>query len=272
MIEARGGMQTIKSLLVFRLMLFWYRCYLQRRLWQKLTDHRVDMIDCSVTDIPPRFELPNDFTGGFTNSHRFVGLNDLTAFFHTELIDLADISPVLSAIADMAQFVKDTVENTHWQDIWFMSLRFMPILHQLLSLPRTDLGHLNHEPGIVIREAIRLACLIFLSIMKRRFHISPDGIELNRNRVMKLLQNYPVDWFTLLNLRLWVLVIAGLVADGRERAWYIDEISNTMKQIEVTTWKEALSIVRGIIWVDELLNNKANALGLEVEKVYSNLL
>ena len=157
---------------------------------------RVGVNDSMARDTPPRFQLPNAFIHGFTGPHRFVVLDSAIAAWNAEYPDQTDITVVLSDIARMAQHINNTVEvSSLWRDIWFMSLRFMPMFQQLLALPRANLDQLNLERGVVIREALRLTCVILLSIMNRSFCISPDGISMHRIRVMNLLINNPVDWF-----------------------------------------------------------------------------
>jgi hypothetical protein len=229
---------------------------------------RVSVNDSLATDTPPRFKLPNDLIHGFSDPHRFVILDSTIAAWNTEHPDKADITLVLSNIARMAQLMNDTPGSAFlWRDIWYMSLRFMPMFQQLLSVPRYNLDEVNLEQGVVIREALRLTCIILLSMMNRKFCISPDGISMYRYRVMKLFINNPTDWFPFLNLRLWVLVIAGLVAEGKQRrTWHIREIVSTMAQLGLNSWNEVLLNVKGITWVGELMNDEANLLGSEIEE------
>jgi hypothetical protein len=222
--------------------------------------------------VQPRFPLPDDLIQVFDNPHRFNGLDNIIAVWRTEFGDKGDITFVLLDIARMAQFINDTVNSAPlWQDIWFLTRRFSPILYELISLPREDLDQLSSRPGNLIREAVRLACIVFLGIMNRRFRVSPDGIVTSWYQLVRILKNTTADWSLFLNLRLWVVVVAGLVAEGSEREWLIGETSNTMKQLELKSWAEALSIVKGIIWVDELLNEEANTLGSEIRKFDSIL-
>jgi hypothetical protein len=208
-------------------------------------------------------------TQGFVNRHRFFDLEGIIAALNSMYVEQADICLVLSAIARMAQFMNDSPRNApFWRDMWFMSLKFMPIFQQLLSLPRDDLDQLHLEPGVVIREATRLTCIILLGIMNKKFHIDPDGIAIHKNRVMKLLSNTSTDWFPFMKLRLWILVITGLVEEGRERAWHVGEISKAMKQLDLNTWNEALLTVKEIIWVDELLDDEAHKLESEVQQTH----
>jgi hypothetical protein len=238
---------------------------------KKLNTHvgyRVSVKESLTMDTPPRFQLPNDLIQDFDNPHRFIGLDSATAAWNVEFAGQTDISVVLSDIARMAQFINDAAGSAFiWQDIWFMCLRFLPIFHKLLSLPRDHLDQQNAKPGTAIREVVRLTCIVLLSLMNRRFCITPDLVAMYKNQIPKLLINNPVDWSSLSNLRLWVLVIAGLVAEGKERAWLVGEVLKTMDQLGLNTWNEAFSVVKEIIWLDELLNDDANKFGFEIEEL-----
>jgi hypothetical protein len=224
-------------------------------------------------DRTPRFPLPVDFVQDFANPHQFGILDSITIAWNTSFVNLTDITVVLSTIAKMSQYINDIDGYPLiWQDEWFMSLRFLPIFHQLLCLPRDNLDKTSLNPEMIIREAVRLACITLFSIMNRKFRISPDGITRYRSRIMNLLIKFPVPWFPFHSLRLWVLSIAGLVSVGKEREWYIGEILNTMEQLGIASWNEVLMIVKAIVWVDGLLDEEVEKLGLEVTKSGSLIL
>jgi hypothetical protein len=147
-----------------------------------------------------------------------------------------------------------------------MVQNFLPVLYKALSLSRMDLGQLNMAQEVVMQEAIRLACLIFLSAMNRKFRVSLDGVVIYKAEVMKLLIRLPVDWSFFLELRLWVLVIGGLVTEGEERAWHIAEVVGTMERLGLDTWKVAHSIIKSILWVDDIFQDESEQLGFEVEE------
>jgi len=117
-----------------------------------------------------------------------------------------------------------------------------------------------------MREAIRLACLVFFAFVKRQFRIRPDGIDHHKNKITTLLLQHPISWFPFLDLRLWVLVIEALAIDSDERVWHVAEILDTMQELGLTAWDEAFEVVKGIIWVDELFSSRANVIGKELER------
>jgi hypothetical protein len=142
-----------------------------------------------------------------------------------------------------------------------MSRRYMPVLHTLLSLPRyslwlaSDAAELNR--GFVIREAIRLTCLVLIALTNRKFYIPPDQISFRYSLVTSLLTKNAVNWFPFLDLKLWVLVISGIVSEGEERSWYIAEISSVMEELGLSRTCEMMEVVRGIVWVEIPLEEEA---------------
>jgi hypothetical protein len=231
---------------------------------------RVDVSDALATDSQPRFPLPQDLLQSFTNPHSFTNLACIISTWMTDFPDLIDITLIMSDIAQMSQHINDMAESALlWGDIWFMTRKFMPIMQRTLALPRDDLARPNLKREFVIREALRLTLIVFLGIVNKRFRISPDGIAIYKNRVTDLLVNSPVAWSPFLDLRLWVLVVVGLVAEGQEKEWHIGEIVTMMRQLDLNTWSEALSTVKGIIWIDALMDEDANNLAEEIKKLTS---
>jgi hypothetical protein len=86
---------------------------------------------------------------------------------------------------------------------------------------------------------------------------------------MKLLTKVPLAWSPVVALRLWVLVITCFVSTGEDRAWLVNEIIIAMEELGFNTWNEALSTLKEIIWVEEILDTEARNLGLEIQKATS---
>jgi hypothetical protein len=231
-----------------------------------MSDDRVDVSDSLVTDSQPRHPLPHDLLQNFTNPHRFSNLAGVISMWMTKFPDLIDVTLVMSDIARMARHINDTAESALlWRDRWLMSWMFMPIMQRTLALTRADLTGPSSNRGHTIREVLRLTLLVFLGIVNRGFRNSPDGIAIYRDRVTQLLPSIVVTWSPFFELRLWILVVVGLVAEGEERVWCICEIVATMRQLGFSGWNEALSTDKGVIWVDELMEKDAITLGEEIK-------
>jgi hypothetical protein len=170
---------------------------------------------------PPRYPLPHDLVYQFTNTHDYHILDDIITAWNTYFPTLANITHAVRNTVNIAQHTNNVTRSTPnslWRDEWFMVQFFLPVVYEVLSLPRADLSQTHLAPEIVMQEAAQLACLIFLSSMNRRFSISLNGTITYNAKVMELLTSFRVAWSTFLDLRLWVLVMGGLATEDKIRA------------------------------------------------------
>jgi hypothetical protein len=105
-------------------------------------------------------------------------------------------------------------------------------------------------PQLVMREAMRRACITLFGLLRDKFSVHPSGISQHRNRVKELLVQYSIDWSSFLELRLWVLLTAGLASEDDEIPWYMDEIKGTMVQMRISGWNDGVEVVRSILWME----------------------
>jgi hypothetical protein len=131
-----------------------------------------------------------------------------------------------------------------------MSRRYIPVLHTLLSIPRHLITHNETNQGLVIREAIRLTCLLLIALTHRKFSIPPDEAPHYYLLVTSLLRDNKVNWFPFLDLKLWALVVAGGVSEGAKREWYVGEIKGVMGELGLGKTCEMMEVVRGVVWVE----------------------
>ncbi|KUL89219.1 hypothetical protein ZTR_03658 [Talaromyces verruculosus] len=143
------------------------------------------------------------------------------------LPELLEAIAFLCEAANLAAFI-----DTHFngcqvmEDDKFLSKTFNIYVHKLLSLPRLDdfLETGSFAPHLVVQEA----------------HV--------------------IDWTPYLKLRLWVLAIAALAADGEEVQWYVHEICGTATQLGFLEWDEVLDVLRQILWMGETFKNEENSI------------
>jgi hypothetical protein len=134
-------------------------------------------------DTRPRFPLPSDLIQEFTSLNRSCVLETVIMAWNTSFANLTDIPHALSSIASMAQFINESAQQSLlWEDEWFVCLRFLPVLHQLLSLRRNEADQLARNPDLVIREILRGTLIVLLAMMNRRFRDFSDRVELYRTR------------------------------------------------------------------------------------------
>lgn len=126
----------------------------------------------------------------------------------------------------------------------------MPILHSLLKLPRHHITNGETNQGLVIRETVRLTCLLLIALIHRTFSIPPDQAPLYYSLVTSFLKENKVNWFPFLDLKLWILIVAGVVSEGVERAWYTNELREVMGELGLNKTCKMMEVVKGVIWVE----------------------
>lgn len=148
------------------------------------------------------------------------------------------------------------------EDDKFLSRTFNIYVHKLLSLPRLDVSQQagSFPPHLIVQEAVRRASMILFALLRERFSIIPSGVIEHKNLVKELILRHEVDWAPYLELRLWVLAIAALAADGRDVQWYIDEMSGTATQMGLLDWDEVLDILRQILWMGDTFKSEEHTI------------
>ncbi|KAI7970737.1 hypothetical protein EIK77_007917 [Talaromyces pinophilus] len=174
--------------------------------------------------------------------------------------------------ANLAAFI-----DTHFngcqvmEDDKFLSRTFNIYVHKLLSLPRLDDFPETglFAPHLVVQEAVRRAYMILFALLRERFSIIPSGFHEHKTLLKELLVQHEIDWTPYLKLRLWVLAIASLAADGEEVQWYVHEICGTTTQLGLLDWDEVLDILRQILWMGETFKNEEKSIRERFELVDS---
>jgi hypothetical protein len=175
---------------------------------------------------------------------------------------------MLASIARLFTYINEKATTPKfWKDDWFMSRRYIPILHTLLSLPHYPLAlaSVEENQGLVIREAIRLTCLLLIAQTHRTFSIPPDQVRFYHSRLTSLLTKNAINWFPFLDLKLWVLAISGSVSEGEGRKWYVEQIRGVMGELGLSKTCEMMEVVKGVIWIEVPLEEGAERLVEEIQ-------
>jgi hypothetical protein len=194
-------------------------------------------------------------------------MRDATERLKSNLPNLSDITECLDLLADLAAYVElHGLSSERWRQELFVALKVHPVAHRLLSIPRymieDDMD--ANTSGVLIREMLRLAGLIFAGLLKGYCHNSPTAITENQGRLVNLLKELDVDWSLYEDLHLWVLTIAALTADG-DRNLHVSKIASLLDTLGMAEWYNALEIMKQLIWVGSILDEVAANLGVEVE-------
>jgi hypothetical protein len=268
-LQLRGGMKSLRSAKVLRLILFW--SVVDPFSWEliMLTISRIDVSGSLIMDTQPRFPPPEDLVEEISISRPSLTLQNLVLTWNVNFPGLVDIGQVLLSLANLATHTNDQTQNPQfWHDEFFLALKVYPLAHALTSLPRYPLfgEEYPEADGFTMREILRITCILFLGLLKKRFEVEPNGIRPNTSKISKLLRFLPVNWSQFLKLRLWVLTISAIVEEGEEREWFVAEIAYTMVNLGYGTWYEALESLKELVWSNEMAANEVNILGQDIEK------
>ena len=224
------------------------------------------MTGSMLLDTHPRFSVPKEFVHVPNATQQSLGLTASIQAWNDRFPSFKDISSVLVSIASLSSEVNRAVTNPQfWRDELFIGVRLNPVAHQLLTLPRFDLPEQIETElgqGLFIREIVRLASVIFLGLLKRQFHIQPDGISKHGRRLAQLLTAYSFDWYSFTNIRLWALIISTIVEE--ERGALVAHIVGVMSDTGIVDWHGALLVIKDIAWVDEVAAHVIYDIGSEI--------
>jgi hypothetical protein len=219
-----------------------------------------------LLDTHPRFSVPKEFVHVPNATQQSLGLTASIQAWNDRFPSFKDISSVLVSIASLSSEVNRAVTNPRfWRDELFIGVRLNPVAHQLLMLPRFDLPEqieTELDQGLFIREIVRLASVIFLGLLKRQFHIQPDGISKHGRRLAQLLTAYSFDWYSFTNIRLWALIISTIVEE--DRGALVAHIVGVMSDTGIVDWHGALLVIKDIAWVDEVAAHVIYDIGSEI--------
>jgi len=111
----------------------------------------------------------------------------------------------------------------------------------------------TERPETTFQEATRLALLLFLAEIRRRFGLHPIDSRVHVRKLQNLLANDAADWTPLGPLRLWVVGMGVLDAlEDPELGWLVGEWARQAFSRGVTTAGQAERLFRGIMWIDTL--------------------
>lgn len=132
------------------------------------------------------------------------------------LSDIGDVLADLVTVADHA--VSQGVGDSRSRKEAFVAHDLNPVVHGLASLPRLDIEDNTavKTSHLKIREILRIAALLFASMIRELCSIAPTGIEENRARLTSLLSDTSTDWSAHVQLQAWVLTTAGAVTSEND--------------------------------------------------------
>jgi hypothetical protein len=149
------------------------------------------------------------------------------------------------------------------------------LAHQALSLPRWDLitgeGRGAMAQVSALAELVRIATLSLFCIIVSQTSGDIGYIIPRRDVPFQYLMSL-IDgkfWEGKLKLKLWLLVNQFCVESGFSRIWYLEQIVDTMSQVNICCWKDLMSCLREVVWIEGLAPLDMSELRLYVDKQLS---
>lgn len=234
-----------------------------------LAFHRLDLAGAVILDHLPRFPLPMEmrqFMNPGQGQDVFMPTLWTLPLYPRTSQSLVCIVEVLSAVA-AAVNLHGHQQQLRKDDIGAVKL-LGPATHLLLSIPRPSDNYVVEIGSdlTAVGEMARLSGLIFLASLKSRF--SMVTMELN------LLQGRFSNWLgwsfdrlgqDLRDLALWALVTAALFRDRDGRALCVAKIWDILAVSDLVDGGSVISLVRGMVWVEEVEARGAKELRREID-------
>jgi hypothetical protein len=135
-----------------------------------------------------------------------------------------------------------------YMDVVFAGNLIIGLVHRLLSA-RSAID--IERPETTFQEATRLALLLFLAEIRRRFGLHPIDSRVHVQKLQNVLANDAADWTPLGPLRLWVVGLGVLEAlEDPELGWLVGEWARRAFSGGVTTAGQAERLFRSVMWID----------------------
>lgn len=129
-----------------------------------------------------------------------------------------------------------------------------PCIHFLLSMTRlpNDGEESMITPGSIIRELVRLTCLLLVSGLRRKFSLPATERTSLQDRFTFFIalfgQHIPDNYQ---DLKIWALYTAMILQEPEHRQAFADLLGTNMPPVSVSV-PEQLGIAREIIWIEGL--------------------
>ncbi|KAF2664018.1 hypothetical protein BT63DRAFT_429553 [Microthyrium microscopicum] len=116
----------------------------------------------------------------------------------------------------------------------------------------------NSSPGSNAEEACRVASLIYLAPIWRKFGVFPVRSIVLVSKLRSLLSSHRVDWTGLESLHLWVLYMGYVESSGEDREWFVSELDAWSVRYGLESWDLVQQCVRTILWIDNVFGAPDN--------------
>ncbi|OCT49020.1 hypothetical protein CLCR_11316 [Cladophialophora carrionii] len=229
-----------------------------------------DVLGSSIFDTKPLFPLPRSSTASISHEGTLsTALQRLVLRLSRGPSQDQKIATALESSAQLAAFVNENAHNPRfWKDGATAARRITPIMHLLLSLPRSHEFDASSTvlAEIALSELVRLALLIMLTRLKKAFSLVSDELHtlLERFRLM-VSASTCFDW-KFPELSLWCsVIVAAMDRAEQRRIVYISAISTSMGNLGIQSGEDAIACAKQLVWIDSLMNTGARSLESELD-------
>ncbi|KAI1429936.1 hypothetical protein F5Y12DRAFT_781557 [Xylaria sp. FL1777] len=233
-----------------------------------------DLTGAAYRNEPPIFGMPKDSITDIDTRDDTVYFKMLLDSWNRNCPYLGDIQSALKATAAVASYVNQHGRTAQfWRDDILAARLLIPALHEVLSLEGRALPSCPSDPaysGTAAREAFRRSLLIFLATLKAKFGVASFELSRHLKDFQEISKIPHVDWARVPELSLWAHAIAALQAGSDQRSWHVSAIVSIMERADFTSSKQALDVVRGIIWVEDLFVDKVETLCHEIDSLVAS--
>jgi hypothetical protein len=175
----------------------------------------------------------------------------------------ADLAKALDLLGNMSGYLSENkAQLALWQHEVANVKVMLPVTYQLFLFFRSNQFHGDADQLHVMGNTTRMACLLYLTLVKQRFSGTKVGISKYASKLSKLLKERPIDWPTSLRpFGLWVNVVlaTATIQNEIESEIRAAEIRSLMKSMGLT-WIVALILIKGILWTEGLADEELSIL------------
>lgn len=168
---------------------------------------------------------------------------------------------MISAIHDLLALNQYMVNKTEAGDLWdnavFAGLYIVPLLSELLTI-----RHNTSSATLANEESCRIGALLYLSGIRRRFGITLTSDIHVQNLKLNISEDISSNTNPILS---WLLVIGGAQSVQLEaRGWFVSATANLLLRLQYNTWDGLMKDVRGVLWVEGILEAECGQFQAEV--------
>lgn len=240
--------------------------------YPKLTRSSVDMCGACSRDARPRFPLPTHLIHT-TQSAALRGTSlpnqaQLTSILHHITIRDENLQQAVNNTLIALSYIKlKALRNESWLQVLIVVFWIESIVHTLVGHYIADLY--SSSASNLVEEVIRLGLMLFLCIIRRE--CGQLGVE-TQVLVMKLkklleMKGSDMDWNCLgetsngKKVALWCFYMGMLESRGLpEEMWFHKMVRKEGYKLGLWECSEILSAVRGVLWIDEVFEDRLSHL------------